>query len=333
MLSDPDGPLPGMKALRAFDAAARHANFTRAAEELGIRQPAVSRYIAELEHVTGLRLFDRDGHAARLTSAGEVYHRHVAVSLRRIASATGWAETVAEQSFVNVACGGSSSELFLRPRLGYLQRELGENVLVHILHCEEGHLDVPDLAKLNRIDLVASYHDVSGVPDDEVAIFHEAIAPVCSPGFAFDHADVLNGPVAQWGALPFLSFARPSRGWATWDDWFETVGRPEPVPGMEAYDDYAYVIRSAAAGQGLALGWRNFVRHLLDTGSLVVAAGEFVGTDRPLSVRLTRHGRGRADARRCLDAFRALADDDAFPSVYGLIGAYTSRRLPLPCGR
>ncbi len=176
----------------------------------------------------------------------------------------------------------------------------------------EGHLEIPELAKVNRIDLVAGYHDVSGAPDDEVAVFHESIAPVCSPGFASDHADVLNGPVAQWGALQFLCFARLSRGWATWDDWFETVGRPEPVPCMEAYDDYAYVIRAAAAGQGLALGWRNFVGHLIDAGSLVVAAGGFVRTERPFSVRLTRHGRGRAYARRSLDAFRVLAGDEAF---------------------
>ncbi len=125
-----------MKALRAFDAAARLANFTRAAEELGIRQPAVSRYIAELEQMTGLRLFDRDGRAVRLSPAGEVYHRNVAIGLGRIALAVGWAETIAEQRFVNVACGGSSSELFLRPRLGYLQREIGGNTLVRLVHCE-----------------------------------------------------------------------------------------------------------------------------------------------------------------------------------------------------
>lgn len=50
-----------MRALRAFDAAARHSSFNRAAEELGTQQPSVSRYIAELEHEIGVRLFER-GH-------------------------------------------------------------------------------------------------------------------------------------------------------------------------------------------------------------------------------------------------------------------------------
>ena len=50
MLKYPHGSLPRMNVLRAFEAAARHSSYTRTAEELAIQQPAVSRYIAELEH-------------------------------------------------------------------------------------------------------------------------------------------------------------------------------------------------------------------------------------------------------------------------------------------
>ena len=294
-----------MKALRAFDAAARHANFTRAAEELGIRQPAVSRYVAEVEKVTGIRLFDRSGRAACLTPAGEAYHHGIAVGLARIVAAGVVASDRDGDFRLTIACGGSTSELFLRPRLKELQRALGGSA-VRLLHCENDYLDIPNVVRADRIDLVASYHDVDGVPADEVVVFPEAMAPVCSPGFASAHADVLREPVAHWGTLPFLDFARPSLGWATWDDWFEAAGRPQSPPRREAYDDYAYTIGAAAAGQGLALGWRNFVGRLLDDG-LLVAAGGFIETSRPFSVRLTEYGRGRSVAGRCLDAFRAMA--------------------------
>ena len=295
-----------MNVLCAFEAAARHESFARAAKELGLKQSAVSRLVANLEREIGTRLFARTGRAVSLTPAGDVYRRGVAAGLERIAAARVMVSVLAKDGRVTIACGGSTSEMFLRPRLGELQRGLGEDATVRLLHCEDGYLDLPNVTNADRIDLVASYRDVHGVPDDEVVVFPEAMVPVCSPEFASNHADVLRGPVAHWGALPFLRFARPSLGWATWDDWFETVGRPEPPPRYENYDDYAYTIGAAVAGQGLALGWRNFIDRLLDAGSLVVAAGEFLETDRPFAIRLTEHGHGRPAARQCLDAFRAL---------------------------
>ncbi|MDE0538763.1 MAG: hypothetical protein OXH94_08565, partial [Rhodospirillales bacterium] len=116
---------------------------------------------------------------------------------------------------------------------------------------------------------------------------------------------------AQWGALPFLDFARPSLGWATWDDWFEIAGRPNPPPRYRNFDDYVYMIDAAVAGRGLALGWRNFVGRFVDIGSLVTVADGFAGFERSLAVRLTGYGRHRPIARRCLDAFASLADETA----------------------
>ena len=69
-------------------------------------------------------------------------------------------------------------------------------------------------------------HDetAAGAREDAVAMFHEAVTPVCSPGFATAHAQVLAGPVAAWGVLPFLRLARPAHAWATWHDWFDAAG-------------------------------------------------------------------------------------------------------------
>lgn len=311
MLKHSAGPLPRMRALRAFDAVARHESFVRAAEELGIHQPSVSRYVAELEREVGVQLFVRNRRAVILTPAGEVFHRAVAVGLDRIASGALSASNLWEDERIVIACGGATSELFLRPRLDALHRKLGETAVIRLLHCENSYLDRPNVMEIDRIDLLASYHGVDGVPDDEVAVFPEAIAPVCSPGFAEAHADVLSRPVAEWGALPFLSFARPSLGWATWDDWFEAAGRPDPPPRYRNYDDYVYMIDAAIAGQGLTLGWWNFVVRFVAIGSLVAAPDGFVGFGRSLAVRLTSYGRQRPTARRCLDAFASLANEAA----------------------
>jgi LysR family glycine cleavage system transcriptional activator len=65
--------LPPLNALRAFEVAARSENFTRAAEELGVSQVAVSQQVKSLEAVLGLKLFARDGKRLVITSAGMQY--------------------------------------------------------------------------------------------------------------------------------------------------------------------------------------------------------------------------------------------------------------------
>ena len=312
MLKHSAGPLPRMRALRAFDAVARHESFVRAAEELGIHQPSVSRYVAELEREVGVRLFERNRRAVILTPAGEVLHRAVAVGLERIASGALSALNLWEDERIVIACGGATSELFLRPRLDALHRKLGETAVIRLLHCENSYLDRPNVMEIDRIDLLASYHGVEGVPGDEVAVFPEAIAPVCSPGFAEAHADVLSRPVAEWGALPFLDFARPSLGWATWDDWFETRRTSGPAAPLPQLRRLCLHDRRGNRGTGSHPGLVEFRRPLCHHR----LAGRGAGRVRrvrtvPEAVRLTSYGRQRPIARRCLDAFASLANEAA----------------------
>ena len=69
------------------------------------------------------------------------------------------------------------------------------------------------------------------------------------------------------------------------------------------------MIDAAVAGQGFALGRRNFVGRLGRLGSLVTVPDGFAGYGRPLAVRLTAYGRHRPVARRRLDAFASLANE------------------------
>ena len=63
-------PLPPLNALRAFEAAARHLSFTRAAEELDVTPGAISQQIRQLEEFAGAPLFRRTGRQVLLTDAG-----------------------------------------------------------------------------------------------------------------------------------------------------------------------------------------------------------------------------------------------------------------------
>ena len=297
-----------MKTLRAFESAGRLRSFSLAAEELHTTRSAISRAIADLECRIAVRLFRRRHRSVSLTEAGELYHRAVTDGLARIARAAAVATTAVDDDQVVIACGRATSELFLRPRFEALRQGLGEDAMIRVLRCEHSFLGRPELMDLDRIDLVVSYHDADDVPGDRIVAFREAIAPVCSPHFAATHADVLRRPVTQWRSLPFLNFARPTHGWATWDHWFETVGRPAPMPRYRNYDDYVYMIDAAVAGLGLALGWRNFMDRFFNAGSLIPAADGFVAFDRPLAARLTERGQRRRLARECLAVFASLAE-------------------------
>lgn len=79
--------LPNLSALRAFDAAARHESFTKAADELGLTQAAISRHIRHLEAELGFALFVREHRAVSLTQAGADYAVRVIEGFARLAEA------------------------------------------------------------------------------------------------------------------------------------------------------------------------------------------------------------------------------------------------------
>lgn len=76
--------LPPLNAILAFEAAARHSNFTRAAQELSVAQPAVTRHVARLEDWIGSQLFRRNGSVVQLTREGTVLSELATTLLDRL---------------------------------------------------------------------------------------------------------------------------------------------------------------------------------------------------------------------------------------------------------
>src|SRR4029453_4720165 len=80
--------LPPLNNLKAFEAAARHESFTRAAEELCVTQGAVSQQVKALEATLGIKLFIRERHGLAITQPGREYLGVVGDALDRIAGGT-----------------------------------------------------------------------------------------------------------------------------------------------------------------------------------------------------------------------------------------------------
>ena len=293
--------MPPANALIAFESAARHGNFTATARELRTSQAVVSRHIAKLEAWLSVRLFERSRAGATLTGPGERFRDGVAAGLAAIHR--GAAEAVelasAEEQLV-IACSHEASHTLIMLRYGALQRALGEHVRIRVLTY---HNYIRNLPADPVADILLTWDAAAAAPRDRVVALKEAVRPICSPAYAAEHAQALAGPVGGWSGLTFLDLLRPNEGWATWDDWFALAGRPAVTPRRIGLDSYVYVLEAAAAGTGVALGWRHFIERFVEAGTLVALGHGFVEFDRAYYGVLTAKGRRKPLAHRCLDFF------------------------------
>src|SRR3954465_14829632 len=111
---------PSLRSIAAFEAAARHASFTKAAEELNLTPGAISHAIKALEQRLGQRLFDRTGRAVALTAAGLSLAVKVRLSLGLLADAFETTPWRALDRLV-ISTTGSIAQKLLIPHLDHLQ--------------------------------------------------------------------------------------------------------------------------------------------------------------------------------------------------------------------
>ena len=292
--------IPPANALIAFESAARHGSFTLAARELRTSQSAVSRQIGTLETWLAAPLFERSRAGVTLTDAGTRFRDGVATGLAAIHRGAAEAAELAHAAQVVIACSHEASHFLIMPRYDALRRALGDDVRIRILTY---HHSAQGLPTDPSADIRLTWDAAGVTPEDRVVAHTEAVRPVCSPAYAAAHAHTLAGPVAGWSELTFLDLLRPNEGWATWEDWFAVAGHPDGASRRLGFDSYTYVLEAAAAGHGIALGWRYFIERALDAGALVALGAGFVEFDGVYCGVLTEKGRRKPLARTCLAFF------------------------------
>src|ERR1044072_9027837 len=109
--------LPPLTTLPAFDAAARHLSFTKAAEELHLTHCAISRAIRNLEDQLGVQLFERGTRSVSLTPAGAAYAAEIGAALDQISAATLVATAPRSAGVLTVSTSDGFAGRWLVPRL------------------------------------------------------------------------------------------------------------------------------------------------------------------------------------------------------------------------
>jgi LysR family transcriptional regulator, glycine cleavage system transcriptional activator len=235
--------IPPLNPLRVFEAAARHTHFTRAADELGITQAAVSRQISVLEKWLGVTLFERRHTELRLTPAGARYLQSLRQAFDIIDESTNGILSEPVQSKVTLCSYATFAHFWLMPRLSRF-RQRHPDVEVDFL------TSVASIEfRRDQADLIVS-HGIAK-PEGVISqkILGDVLVPVCSPAFL-----ERNGPLLNPADLKKLTLLHSRYRNNDWAEWFASLGiELETRPGLVfAGSTLAYL--AAKEGIGVAIG-------------------------------------------------------------------------------
>lgn len=251
---------PSISMLLAFDAAARHRSFTRAAHELSLTQSAVSRQIQALEQLLEVELFEREGRHIWLTEVGAMYAQDIAPALARISGASARVGAFRKGvSSLNLAVLPTFGERWLMPALAAFYRQ-HPGVMLH-LHTRIGEYDITESGMDAAINVgVEPWPGLIAHPLEQermvVVASPQALAqrPIHQPADVADHL--------------LLQIAVRSEAW---HQWFTARGLPLGYMRLGPHFEFStHMIQAATAGIGIALVARCLVEEELRDGRLVI---------------------------------------------------------------
>jgi len=267
--------LPSLKALRSFEAAARHLSLARAADELHVTPGAVGQQVKSLESHLGVQLFHRLPQGLHLTEAGAALLPGLGEGFERLASAVEEARLTDTRRGLVVSIAPTLAGKWLVPRL-YRFAEAHGDIEVRI---DATDRPVDLLHEEVDVAIRLSPHDHPDLHTD--LLFDEEVFPVCSPAL-LEQAPPLEDPSdLQRHTLLHVDWKYPTDAWVDWPKWLKAAGveaQVDPVGGPR-FSLFTMAIQSAIEGHGVALTGSVFVADDLAAGRLVKPFALSVPTD------------------------------------------------------
>ncbi|HEV2365235.1 MAG TPA: transcriptional regulator GcvA [Caulobacteraceae bacterium] len=255
--------LPPLNALRAFEAAARHLNFTRAADELSVTPGAVSQQIQNLEDYVGGALFKRTPRGLLLTDAAQTALPALREAFDRLAEAATLLTAPVEGRRLTLTAAPSFAAKWLVPRLGRFEAAHPQ-VDVWL----SADMDVVDFAA-GEIDLAIRYGAGNYPGLETIRLMSETVSPMLSPALLAEKP--LREP-GDLGRHVLLHDGSPDAddSCPDWTMWLAARG----IKGVDGargprFNQSSLVIEAAVGGRGVALAKRTLAQDDLDAGRLV----------------------------------------------------------------
>ncbi len=253
--------LPPIAALRALEAASRHLNFTRTAEELMITQSAVSHQIRHIEELWDFKLFERQGRHLVITKEGQMIVPIVREFLNNMKRVLNDISNTGTRASIRISLVQSLAVKWLVPKLGKFNAMYPDiNVWIST---------TDDLVNFSTDEVDIAIRLGHGEwPELHVdSLLQEYVFPVCSPEFLKrlappeKPADLLRYPLLYRHAHDICP---------RWRDWFSDAGlKIQALPRGSRFPDTAMSIQAAIDHQGIALARSAHVENDLDSNRLI----------------------------------------------------------------
>jgi LysR family glycine cleavage system transcriptional activator len=253
--------LPPLNAIRAFEAAARHVSFTKAAGELNVTHGAISRQVALLEEWFGRPLFRRSSSQLTLTDAGRAYLPEVTATLDRLAIASMYIQEQQSPTHLRVSAPPTFTMRWLIARMSGFQRRRPD-------------VEIRLMTSLEKPNFQGNLYDVAirgahEPPPDcgSVRFMSEHILPVCHPDLLEaglrEPADIARQTLVTYATEPY-----------SWHQWLETAGVPDLRPANALkFEQMFFALQAACEGLGIVLVPLFLVLDDIIAGKLVTPFG------------------------------------------------------------
>lgn len=257
--------LPPLRSLRVLEAAERHQNYTRAADELSLTHSAVSHQMRALESALGVRLFERAGRQMRATEAGRQLAQDVRTALDGLAVSVGRLRSGDAGNALTVSVLPSFAAAWLVSHLGgFVERHPTVDLRL------ESTTNISDF-RHDGVDVAIRFGsgNYDGLHSEK--LFDDELFPTLSPKLC--HSARIHAP-ADLARIPLLRIRTH-----TWTPWFEAAGvaLTEPRRGP-VFNDSELALQAAIQGQGAVLARGSLAVAKLERGELVAPFRERIAS-------------------------------------------------------
>ncbi|MGB0438758.1 MAG: transcriptional regulator GcvA [Paracoccaceae bacterium] len=261
--------LPPLTALRAFEAAARHMSFARAADELNVTPAALSFQIKSLEEHLGAQVFKRLNRAVALTEVGQTLAPGMSEGFERLNATWRATRRLLDGQILNVTAGPAFTALWLAPRLyefaqAHPEIELRFSAALRMMDFDRDDIDVAIRFGYARDDGLFSKR-----------LIDEYLTPAMTPALAARFPtpeSLLRAPLIHDDSVKFLN---PPAGWR---QWFAAHGIDAPPLHGVRFSNADHAVNAALAGTGVLLGRSSLAAMAVADGRLVAPCDLALGT-------------------------------------------------------
>ncbi|EHP42679.1 LysR family transcriptional regulator [Cupriavidus basilensis OR16] len=257
--------LPGTRALRTFEAAGRHLNFTRAAQEVGLTPAAVSYQIKEIEDQLGITLFARNSRSIQLTPAGAVLFEAAAEALDTLQRATSRARRMARgPAHLRISLGAMFATSWLLPRLARFRAANPALELTFDISDQVRDFDTDDVDIAIRFG-VGHYEDTCSD-----RLFDTLVVPICSPKLLEAGARLQTPRDLLGHTLCYVDCPVDGMAWPDWRLWMAAAGVDDfDDSRCVAFADSSHVVQAVIDGAAIGLVELPMIANDLAQGRLV----------------------------------------------------------------